>query len=81
MQTLGMTDLVIISTAEYAVKRAKDRRAPYFMTVLRERMKQGVLTAADLEASAQKSDPAPKERDMNKPIYPGGPHCGRVGGI
>ena len=73
MQTLGMTDHVILNTAEYAVKRAKDRRAPYFMTVLRERMKQGVLTAADLEAASKKADPVPKERDMNKPLYPGGP--------
>lgn len=70
MQTLGMTDHVILSTAEYAVKRAKDRRAPYFMTVLRERMKQGVLTAADLEATQGKAPPRRQPPDDGY-LHPG----------
>ncbi len=70
MQTLGMTDHVILSTAEYAVKRAKDRRAPYFMTVLRERMKQGVLTAADLEATQGKEPPRQQPQDDGY-LHPG----------
>ena len=50
MRSLGMTDEVITATANYAVGHARsDSRGyvPYFMTVLRERLKNGVLTAAD----------------------------------
>ena len=49
MRSLGMTDEVITATAHYAVGHAKnDSRGyvPYFMTVLRERLKNCVLTAA-----------------------------------
>lgn len=64
MRSLGMTDEVITATAHYAVGHAKsDSRGyvPYFMTVLRERLKNGVLTAADL--SRPKEQSRPKQED------------------
>lgn len=60
MRSLGMTDEVITATAHYAVGHAKsDSRGyvPYFMTVLRERLKNGVLTAADLSRPKEQSRP------------------------
>ena len=60
MRSLGMTDEVITATAHYAVGHAKsDSRGyvPYFMTVLRERLKNGVLTAANLSRPKEQSRP------------------------
>ena len=62
-----MTDEVITATAHYAVGHAKsDSRGyvPYFMTVLRERLKNGMLTAADLSK--------PKEQSKPKQVDPSG---------
>ena len=59
-----MTDEVITATAHYAVGHAKsDSRGyvPYFMTVLRERLKNGVLTAADLSRPKEQSRPKPED--------------------
>lgn len=61
-----MSDEVITATAHYAVGHAKsDSRGyvPYFMTVLRERLKNGVLTAADL--SRPKEQSRPKQEDSS----------------
>ena len=71
MRSLGMTDEVITSTAHYAVGHAKsDSRGyvPYFMTVLRERLKNGVLTAADL--SRPKEQSRPKQEDSSGYLSP-----------
>ena len=51
---------MITATAHYAVGHAKsDSRGyvPHFMTVLRERLKNGVLTAADLSRPKEQSRP------------------------
>ena len=66
-----MTDEVITVTAHYAVGHAKsDSRGyvPYFMTVLRERLKNGVLTAADL--SRPKEQSRPKQEDSSGYLSP-----------
>ena len=66
-----MTDEVITATAHYAVGHAKsDSRGyvPYFMTVLRERLKNGVLTAADL--SRPKEQSRPKQEDSSGYLSP-----------
>ena len=71
MRSLGMTDDVITATAHYAVGHAKsDSRSyvPYFMTVLRERLKNGVLTAADL--SRPKEQSRPKQADDGSYLSP-----------
>lgn len=71
MRSLGMTDEVITATAHYAVGHAKsDSRGyvPYFMTVLRERLKNGVLTAADL--SRPKEQSRPKREDPSGYLSP-----------
>ena len=71
MRSLGMTDEVITATAHYAVGHAKsDSRGyvPYFMTVLRERLKNGVLTAADL--SKPKEQSRPKQEDPSGYLSP-----------
>lgn len=76
MQALGMTDDVLLDTARYTMSHAKNQQGgyvPYYMTVLRERMKRGVLTAADLEAAAKGLDAVTQERDTAKSLYPGGP--------
>lgn len=64
MRSLGMTDEVITATAHYAVGHARsDSRGyvPYFMTVLRERLKNGVLTAANLSRPKEQSRPKPQD--------------------
>ena len=71
MRSLGMTDEVITATAHYAVGHAKsDSRGyvPYFMTVLRERLKNGVLTAANL--SRPKEQSRPKQEDSSGYLSP-----------
>ena len=81
MRSLGMTDEVITATAHYAVGHAKsDSRGyvPYFMTVLRERLKNGVLTAADL--SRPKEQSRPKSQDDGGYLSPANLHgssCGQ----
>ena len=70
-----MTDEVITATAHYAVGHAKsDSRGyvPYFMTVLRERLKNGVLTAADL--SRPKEQSRPKQADDGGYLSPANLH-------
>lgn len=60
-----MTDEVITATAHYAVGHAKsDSRGyvPYFMTVLRERLKNGVLTAANLSRPKEQTKAGGLER-------------------
>lgn len=62
MRSLGMSDAVILDTAQYTMSHAQsDSRGymPYFMTVLRERMKNGVLTADDL---AKQQEQRPKKK-------------------
>ena len=71
MRSLGMTDEAITATAHYAVGHAKsDSRGyvPYFMTVLRERLKNGVLTAANL--SRLKEQSRPKQEDSSGYLSP-----------
>lgn len=75
MRSLGMTDEVITATAHYAVGHARsDSRGyvPYFMTVLRERLKNGVLTAADL--SRPKEQSRPKQADDGGYLSPANLH-------
>ena len=81
MRSLGMNDEVITATAHYAVGHARsDSRGyvPYFMTVLRERLKNGVLTAADLSRPIEQS--RPKQADDGGYLSPANLHgssCGQ----
>lgn len=63
MQRIGMTDDVLLDTAEYARQNARGDRAAYFMTVLRERFDEGILTEEDLKRIFRKKAVAAASRD------------------
>lgn len=69
----GMQEAVIMEAARQTGNKHPRKPAAYLRTILQGYERDGVLTAADLEATSKKPDPAPKERDVNKPLYPGGP--------
>ena len=69
----GMQEAVIMEAAHQTGTKHPRKPAAYLRTILQGYERDGVLTAADLEATSKKPDPVPKERDMNKPLYPGGP--------
>ena len=68
----GMQDAVIMEAARQTGRKRPRNPAAYLRTILQGYERDGVLTAADLEATTKKPDPAP-ERGMNKQLYPGGP--------
>lgn len=68
----GMQEAVIMEAARQTGNKHPRKPAAYLRTILQGYERDGVLTAADLEATTKKPDPAP-ERDMNKQLYPGGP--------
>ena len=70
----GMQEAVIMEASRQTGNKHPRKPAAYLRTILQGYERDGVLTAADLEATAPKSDKAdPAERNMNRPMYPGGP--------